>query len=169
MTDIKTRLMSRERPSLVYTLQLEDSSELKERLAKAKIQLERSSKAEKDKATRRVKRLEKQIANTAVKVKFTALPRAEYEELIYTYPPTVEQVDGKSDEDVPVWNTDSFPAALIAACSDTGMTADEWQSVLDNNLNKGESQLIWATVLQLNELPKQVDSSIPKGFAATLA
>ena len=61
-----------------------------------------------------------------IRLTFRALPRPVWEQLLREHPPTEAQSDQGME-----YNVETFPAALIAACSVDGMAETEAQELLD--------------------------------------
>ncbi|MFB7082151.1 hypothetical protein [Streptomyces sp. NPDC056308] len=61
-----------------------------------------------------------------LRLTFRALPRPVWEQLVREHPPTEAQADVGHE-----YNVESFPAALISACSVEGMSVSEAQELLD--------------------------------------
>lgn len=74
---------------------------------------------------------------------FVGLDGPSWDALVDSHPPTADQVRRakKLDQPKPVWNEETFPAALIAACSaDPALTAEDAQQLLDApNMNAAET------------------------------
>lgn len=78
----------------------------------------------------------------AVAFTFQELGRARYERLLREHPP--RPIDIEADAD---WNTDTFPAALIAAaCVDPAMTGEEAQRLWDE-LPFGEARALFVAAI----------------------
>lgn len=76
--------------------------------------------------------------------RFTGLSGPEWDALIDEHPPTRDQIKAARDakDAPPSWNEDTFPAALIAACSsDPPLTPEDAEQLLKSpNMNGAETQ-----------------------------
>lgn len=84
----------------------------------------------------------------AVRLTFRALPRAELEKLQAEHPPTEEQ-----EKDGAAWNSETFPAALIAATSMDGMPVDYAQHLLDT-WSAGDAADLWQAAFSVQQQPR---------------
>ncbi|MGW3651074.1 hypothetical protein [Streptomyces sp. NPDC000878] len=80
-----------------------------------------------------------------LKLTFRGLPRPEWEQLLREHPPTETQADLGHE-----YNVESFPAALIGACSVDGMSVDEAQELLDT-WSDADAKALFTTALLVNQ------------------
>lgn len=169
---IKDALLNRELPSIMYPFEIKDPTELTRQLSAAEstandiLRSGKKTTAKYKTAKRDMEAIAKAIESCFVKIKITSLPADEYDALIDAHPPTAEQKaeDGEGDT---LWNEDTFRPALLAACTDEGMTADDWSAAL-KKMSKGERRSIWVAVLTLNESNRQPSlEAVGKGHAVT--
>lgn len=70
-------------------------------------------------ATKALRKAEKSVEQSFVVFRFRALPGMEYEDLQDAHPPTPDQIkEGRLRGRLYNYNPDTFPQALVAACSD---------------------------------------------------
>lgn len=102
-------------------------------------------------------------------VRLRAMRPEAYEQLIADHPPTAEQ---QADPDSPPWNEKAFIPALLAACAEGDMTADDWSALLagdddGHGLSRAERFELRTTVVGLNEKARFADpAALP--FASTM-
>lgn len=90
-------------------------------------------------------------------IELQALVPTAYEELVAEHP---SEEQGSDD----AWGKD-FPRALFLACAQGDLTAEEWASLLDEDLTPGEREDLLNTVLELHlRLP---DPHLPKDWTST--
>lgn len=84
----------------------------------------------------------RQMSEDVVECRFRELGRAAYEQLVREHPPRGQDVDEDAD-----WNTETFPAALIAAsCVDPAMTPGDGKRLWDE-LPFGEARALFAAAV----------------------
>lgn len=167
---LKKALMAKERPTAEFPIQVKDPSKYQAQVTRFHAQLRVFSEAGKDvgEINKKLKNAERALKRCYKVLNLRALAPPDFESLVYLHPPTVSQVEGKSIEDVPLWNDDTFRPALIAATAyDADMSAEEWASVISEGMSEGEFKALWSTVLSLNTLPRSVSGAVPKEFEQT--
>jgi len=169
---IKDALLNRELPSIEYPFEIKNPTDLTRQLTAAEStanDILRSGKKTSTKyktAKRDLESIARALEGCYVKIKITSLPADEYDALIDAHPPTAEQKTKEGEGDT-IWNEDTFRPALLAACTDEGMTADDWSAAL-KKMSKGERRSIWVAVLTLNESNRQPNlDAVGKGHATT--
>lgn len=138
--------LARKKPN-TRTLPFALDPEPGERLARARNELEeakqrvrldegdRSAKATLRSLEERVAELETEAEAASYPVKLVAMDRATYDALLNQHPPTEKQIRTaeKKKEARPLWNEDSFPPALLAACMDDPDMAEDDTKVMWND------------------------------------
>jgi hypothetical protein len=87
----------------------------------------------------------------------TALPGGDYEALVAAHPPR------KGDDGD--WHPETFRPALMEACIEGDMTAEDWSQWL-KEAPTGVSDALWLDVLAVNVRPPEL-AVTPKGWPAT--
>jgi hypothetical protein len=83
--------------------------------------------------------------------KFQSIGSKRYDRLVSEHPPTEEQIKQFGDE--VAWNSETFPAALIAASMVSPvMTAEDLQVLIDEDLNSAELLTIFDAALTVNTM-----------------
>ena len=150
MAGRRERYLSRRRPSVPYSLPLEDDTDAVVELAAAKEALDAARFREDNKAEQAVadaeERLEKARAAVAAcydTVTLTAMLPKEFEELVAAHP-------ARADHDEK-WNDATFPKACFLACIDDDFfTPEEWGGWVDEHLAQGEQEHLFRTAIGLN-------------------
>jgi len=108
------------------------------------------------------------LESNVVTFHFRALPGVEYEELLDAHPPTPDQLrTARQRNRMLVYNSDSFPQALVAACSedphlDPSDVAQIWK---DPNWSYEERMVLFNTATQANSSRRVPD--LGKGSGPT--
>jgi len=135
------------------------------------------SPEELDRLRAAVDEAENAVFDCTIKFKLQAISRKRYEALILEHPPTAEQklqAQGKSDDEQPAFNADTFPMALIsqsvveitAGGQVLDLTPDEISGWLnEDEWNNNEIFTLWMTALSVNNSRRIGD--LPKDFART--
>ena len=163
---LKDDLLKKDRPAVMFPIQIKDPSKIQLTIADLEKQKRILILAKKDTSVvdKKIANANRQLKKCFREIRLLSLEPAEYEKLVYENPPTVEQVKGKSIEDVPLWDDSTFQPALIAATAvDAGMTAEEWSETIKSSFTAGEFRMLWAAVLGINNLPRQISAALPKG------
>lgn len=162
--------MSRDLPSVPFSVQKSDPGKAAVDLQQAQLLLWQAETQGADKSvlgrrraavTRARKKVEACYETHIIK----ALPAESYEEVIEAHPPTPEQVEaaGKSPDERPEWNGDTFYPALLEACVDGDKTAEDW-AVFLKDLTRGELRQLKYALIALNENERLPESMmLPKG------
>lgn len=168
------RVKSRKLPTIHFSVLVVDGDELEAAQQKLAEALERRRRAERnlvpekpervkefDLAKQAVKRAEKVFEACWEKIRLTAMPPDEYEDLKSEHPPTPDQL--KNDPDLE-YNKSTFRPALLAACAEGGYSVEEWQRMLAHQFSDGERQELFTTALAINAGTRVVESVVlPKG------
>ncbi|MFF3493738.1 hypothetical protein ACFYWS_20565 [Streptomyces sp. NPDC002795] len=85
------------------------------------------------------------LADATLTLTFRALPRPAWEQLLREHAPSEDQADQGMD-----YNPETFPAAVIAACSVDGMSEAEAQELLDA-WPDGEAKALFTSALVINQ------------------
>jgi hypothetical protein len=101
------------------------------------------------------------LQEASVEVVFRSVGRPRFEALKRQHPPTEQQkAEFKAEYGVDAeYNTDTFPAALIAAsCIQPEMTSEQVESLVEEHgWNAGEFQHLFTLALQVNTQRRAVD------------
>lgn len=111
------------------------------------------------------------VEEQTVEFVFRSIGRARFDEVMESCPPTDKQLNDakKKGEDVPLWNGDTFPPALVAACIvEPELTEDEvfeiWE---DEDWNHAEVLSLFMAALEVNQ--SRNIANLGKGFGTTLS
>lgn len=142
------RLQSR--PPLERKLKVLDDDDLKNRIAKARRDVERHKARDPEGdevagAQAELDRLEAEAAERTIVLTFRGLPRKAYEQLIVDHPPTKDQ-KAKGME----YNVDTFAPALVSACSVDGMPVEDARMLLEE-WNQTEAGMLFGAALAVNQ------------------
>jgi hypothetical protein len=152
------RLRAREPIRATVTVVLEE--DLKGEVARADMELTAArARAERDSGTdapteavteleAKVAQLRARLEDNTIKLTFQGLPRDVYEALMADHPPTPDQ-EGKGE----VWNTDTFPPALVAACSVDGMSLEDAQELM-RGWNQSEAASLFQAASFVNTMSR---------------
>lgn len=186
----RERLMGRPRPSAPYRLLVDQAGAEAAQAELAKVVTETRQVLLREPAgSAKHKAAEKrrETARAAVdacyqSITVTAMPPEELEELASEHPPTVEQMAkvkaerdaakqrGEQLPDWPQYNEVTFFPALLAACTDIGMTADDWSTFLRKNVSDGERRGLKITALNVQYQERNADPLVlPKGSTGMLS
>lgn len=171
---LKADLAKRKRPSMPYSVQLTDPAEATAALQKAE-RMVRQAEIKDDKAGLKkcrsaVTRAKQKLADCFKVFEIVALEPDEYEDLIDEHPPTPGQIEkaGKDPSEMPEWNADTFYPALLAACVDDDMTAEDWAEFLKRQMSRGERRQLQYALIAVNENRRMPESMmLPKGWLGT--
>lgn len=86
-------------------------------------------------ATAELDQLREEMPEKTMTFTFRGISRDRYDRLIRAHQPTDKQkAEAKAEGNTPAWNDDTFPAALIAACSDTPkMTVEDVKALYEDD------------------------------------
>lgn len=101
----------------------------------------KAAKARADEAKQR-------LEDATIRLGFRALPRDVYENLLAEHPATKEM-----EEKGEFYNVDTFPAALLAACSVDGMTLEDAQELL-STWNQSEAVSLFQAAQWVNTMSR---------------
>ena len=157
----RERLLGKKRLSITYRVRVDDTEEAERALEEARsayrqalIAADSEDDAPVRNAKRRRDRAREALEACYEPLTINALRPADLEKLLGEHP--AQDEDG-SDA---LWHTATFRPALLAACVDSDMTADDWAVFCEENLGRGERDDLWLTVLDVNH--RAPDSTIPK-------
>jgi hypothetical protein len=153
------RLRTRKPIEAYVTVTLDDEAKSKAaradiELASARAQAERDSGKDDEKhpavvkAKKAADAAKEHLEDCTLKLGFRSLPRDVYEALIADHPPTDAQ-EAKGE----VFNVDTFPAALISACSIDGMPLEDAQELL-NSWNQSEAASLFQAAQWVNTMSR---------------
>jgi hypothetical protein len=86
------------------------------------------------------------LEEASITLEFCALQRPVLEELITAHPPT----EAQSEEDGAAFNPDTFPAALISAASEDGMSEEEAGELLAT-WSAPDANALWEAAWQVQQ------------------
>jgi hypothetical protein len=175
-----SRVRKRGLPSVDFPLLVVDGDELavaQRKLAEASERLRRAerildpAKPERVKEAKNAKRAfapaEKAFDACWERIRITAMPPDEFEQLKSNHPPTPEQL--KDDPEVE-YNKSTFRPALLSACAEGNKSVDEWRDMLKEQFSEGERQEIFTAALGINAGTRMVESVVlPKGSNGMLS
>jgi hypothetical protein len=151
---LKDRLAARKRPSTSYSLRVDDDTAARAELAAA--QQYRSPTGSSDAG--RVAAAQAAVDACYEQLIITALPPVEMEALLAAHPAT----DAQRAKDKAVFNSDTFVAALLAACIDSDVTEADWHEyTTTGSMSTGETNALFAAAWEINY--RDPSPSIPKG------
>lgn len=168
MSELRERLLARERPSVTYPLRVASTSETAEAeaaLAAAKRTLNiRESAGTPDRAAlaKAKKAVEKaQAARDAcyADVVLRALPAREFEALQDAYPEPEDGADDKARRAA----DEIYFRALFLASVDSDLSEEEWDQVIAENLSTGERNELYQLALGINGRTRALGGNAPKG------
>ncbi|MFZ4136977.1 hypothetical protein [Streptomyces koyangensis] len=162
----RARLANRSRPTA--TLTICDDPGLKQALADAEYHAKRTAaeadeqaddkvaKARAATAKRDLVKAQQAFEDAAIRLRFQALPRPDFEALKEAHPPTAKQA-----EDGAAFDSETLAPALIAASSLDGMTEDDAREYLAT-WGEGEAVALWATAWNIQSHTR-LDTELGKG------
>ncbi|MGV2385681.1 MAG UNVERIFIED_CONTAM: hypothetical protein LOD86_10510 [Thermobifida fusca] len=174
------RVKNRARPSVPFRLLVVGDQALAEAQARLGEAMERKRRADRNlvaekpdrvkeakNAAAALKRAEKAFEECWETIRITAMAPDEFEQLKAAHPPTAEQLKADSEAE---YNKPAFRAALLAACAEGDLTADEWDNHLNTSFSQGERQEIFTVALGVNAGTRVVESVVlPKGSTPILS
>jgi len=143
------------RADLIDTLQLLEV-ELRQAAQRDKDGAATASLADRPKApvvAERIQALERELADSEVEFKFRAIGRRAYDQLLAEHPPTAIQVkEAKAQGVVALYNLDTFPPALAAACcvQPAGATVEHLRKAYDE-WSPGQWSVLWRAVIAVTQ------------------
>lgn len=163
---LKERFASRQLPQVVYPLRMDyspesDAAEREFAAAERELAFAQSQGfVDLGGYRRRVDQARAAREQFYEQLTIRALPPAEFEELVAAHPSSKEQRDKNGP--AAVWNVDTFVPALLAACVDSDMTADDWTEVTSKGpMATGEVAALFQAALQVND--RTPDEHLGKG------
>jgi hypothetical protein len=161
----RERLLSRKRPSDVYTLQVDDDTEPRKKLgeARAMLRLLQAQGEEAEETAVRAARetlaeAEAEVAACYEDIVLRALKPRDFEKLIGKHKP-------RPDTDDVTWDQETFPGACFLACAESDMGEADWERFLVDNVSDAEQADLYAASVRVNvRLP---EPSLPKGWTQT--
>lgn len=167
---LRARLADRRRPTLPYPLLVDverlpaAAAALDEAVRQWRQILLRDDAGERLAAAQStVEQAKAEVDGCYETVVLRALPPAAYERLIAEHPPSDEQrANGE------IWDPGTFRAALLAACADGDMTAQDWADFLAERCSAAERQGLYVAALAVNEQERVAEpATLPKGWTPT--
>lgn len=169
----RDRLMNRTLPSVTQAIAIDDPTSALRALSHADRVHQhavRSGDAAEIKRTKAaLTRAQKKHDACFEQLTIRALRPKMYEALIAEHPPTREQTaTATAPHEAPQWNRDTFRPALLAACVEGDMTAEDWAAWLEEHSSRGEGDKLFVVTLALNEAERLPESvMLPKGSPLT--
>lgn len=169
----KERLKHRKLPSVTESILVDDPTNALRSFQRAQRVWEhavRSGDAEQVNRTQAaLTRAEKKLDTCYEHIVLRALRPKEYEELIGEHPPTPEQVaEAPSPHERPQWDRETFRPALLAACAENDMTAEDWVEFIEEHAATGEGNKLFVAAIAVNESVRLPEAAmLPKGSALT--
>lgn len=149
---LKAKLSKRELPTALFPLRTDDDRGPRAELAAAQDAGDE----------RRIAAAQAVLEACYEQITIRALPPGEVEELLEQHPPTEEQAKRNW-----IYNPVTFPPALLAACIDSDITADDWaQYTTKGPMTRGEANTLFNTVWDLNY--RVPDPWLGKGSTTTV-
>lgn len=153
---LRDRLRSRTRPQAVVALRIDASPEAQLREERLhRLQQEVSEAEQRGEPTTvaallpSLKDAEAEVEQDYEQVVINALPATVLEELVAQHPPTPKQLETQPP---PSFNRDTFYPALLAACVQSDMSAEEWtEAMTSGDLVLGEVSTLIEVAMQLND------------------
>lgn len=158
---LKERLSKRELPTDEFPLRISDDSEARGDLVAAQYELrlaEAREDAAKTKAAKaKVSKAQKAVDSHYETLILRAIPSVDMEALIEAHP-----ADKDSDD---AWNVETFRPALLAACVEGDMTANDWAEFLAG-CPLGDKRELFTAALRIND--RSPDPSVGKDWMGIL-
>lgn len=164
---LRERLLARPRPFDTYPLRIDDDTEPRTALERARTLLrvlQFQGEAADEGAVRAAKadlgRAEAAIAACYEPVILRAMPPDDFEALIALHKPRAGTEDTS-------WNSDTFPQACFRECVESDLTDAEWDRVWKEVLSHGERNELCIAAIRANV--RTPDSTLPKGWTQSRA
>lgn len=167
---LKDRFAARQRPRETFPLRMDfgpESEDAEREFARASAELAEARAAGWTDLGALQRRVEaaREARNTFYEfLEVVALSPREFDDLVGEHPPSEEQrakakTQGRPE---PIWNTDTFVPALLAACIESDMSADDWAELTSKGpVASGEVGALFSAALQVND--RTPDPSVGKG------
>ncbi|HEX4816706.1 MAG TPA: hypothetical protein VFV66_28525 [Nonomuraea sp.] len=158
---LRERLLDRPRPSGEVPLRVDDDTEAREDLERARrvlfmLQIEGGADKAFQRARTALTRAEKKLRSCFEFVTVRALDPGDFEALVTVHPPRPDTKDK-------LWNLDTFPKACFLACVEGDMTPQEWEHLWETGLSNAEQIELGNAAIRVNI--RTPDESLPKGWA----
>lgn len=169
----RDRMMNRQLPSVVQAIVIDDPTAALRALAHADRVYQhavRSGDAAQIKRTKAaLTRAQNKHDACFEHLTIRALRTPVYEKLIAEHPATPEQIAAApAPHEAPQWNRETFRPALLAACVENDMTAEDWAAWMEEHSSRGEGDKLFVVTLALNEAERLPESvMLPKGSPLT--
>lgn len=176
--NLRDKLLARERPTTTVPLRVADDTDARRDLEDAERALEEAEHGATSRTGQAVRKA-RQARDTAqqavddcyASITVRAMPPADFEALVAAHPP-VEPAEGDEpvpDEDRDAWNPDTFPRPcfLASVVLEDGMTVEDWETFLDQNVSDAERVMLYNAAQLINV--RTVDQiQVPKGWTQIL-
>lgn len=169
----RDRMMNRQLPSVVQAIAIEDPTAALRSLAQADRVYQHALRSGDEAQIKRTKatltRAQNRHDACFEHLTIRALRPRAYEQLIAEHPATTEQTAAApSPHEAPQWNRETFRPALLAACVEGDMTAEDWAAWIEEHSSRGEGDKLFVVTLALNEAERLPESvMLPKGSPLT--
>lgn len=162
---LKDRFAARQRPQETFPLRMDfgpDSESAEREFAGAAAELASARDRglpDVGALTRRVEQARERRESFYEFLTVQALPPDEFDDLIAAHPPTDEQ---RAKDSRVVWNHTTLVPALLAACVDSDMTAQDWAEVTSKGpVATGEVAALFNAAMRVND--RTPDPTVGKG------
>ncbi len=117
-----------------------------------------AARSERDAAQTAADKARKALETETVEMRFRALGRKRYDELVRAHPPAdIKAEDGTVKKSTDPYEYETFAPALVAAsCVEPGMTEDQVQTLFDE-WNAAEVMELWVAALSVNTQRRVVE------------
>ncbi|ASU83583.1 hypothetical protein CDO52_12980 [Nocardiopsis gilva YIM 90087] len=168
MSDLRERLLARERPSVTYPLRVasvSETSEAEAELAAAKRSLriweaqDTPDRAKLAKAKKTVERAQAARDACYAEIVLRALPVRDFEKLQDAYPEPEDGEDTAARREA----DEAYLRAVFHASVDSDLTEVEWDQVIAENLSTGERNELFQLALGINGRTRAPGGGVPKG------
>lgn len=164
---LRDRLLNRPRPFDTYPLRIDDDTEARKDLERARTLLrllQFQGESANEEAVRSVTadlaKAEAEMAACYEQVVLRAMRPGDFEKLIGKHKPR----EGTEDR---TWNLSTFPRACLMGCVESDLTLEDWDQVWEEVLSDGEQGELCTAAIKVNV--RVPDSTLPKGWTQTQA
>ncbi|MER7126741.1 hypothetical protein [Micrococcus luteus] len=160
---LRERLLARPRPSDTYPLRVDDDTEARAALERARTRLLLLFQGGVDESAVQAAKVALADAEVALaacyeNVTLRAMRPEDFEHLVGEHKPR----EGTEDR---TWNLDTFPKACLMECVESDLTPAEWDQVWRDVLSVGERAELCTAAIKVNV--RAPDSTLPKGWTQT--
>lgn len=168
MSDLRERLLARERPTVTYPLRVAsvaETSEAEAELAAAKRSLriwevqDNPDRAKLAKAKKAVERAQAVRDACYAEIVLRAMPPAEFEAIYDAYPEPENADDTLARREA----DEAYMRSVFLASVDSDLTEEEWDKVIAENLSTGERNELFQLANGINGRTRAPGGGVPKG------